>query len=201
MALEGKAEGNLSSAVSEMFKFLASCELTQFPISKSNAPNARDFVVGVLGTKTSTSLRRQLTKGGQTRRISLSVEVQAIITGWRQAGEPPCAKMRRDPRLSERSWGPNSPALIPPGERITLMIVALLIFVPISRKILAGFVHGILSLLDVAFLVTRHLGGGCVGDSEGARITFAASAPRIWGRGSFRVKKASRPPRTVIQNG
>ena len=35
MALEGKAEGNLSSAVSEKFKFLASCELTQFPISES----------------------------------------------------------------------------------------------------------------------------------------------------------------------
>jgi hypothetical protein len=38
MALEGKAEGNFFSAVSEMFKFLVSCELTQFPISKSNAP-------------------------------------------------------------------------------------------------------------------------------------------------------------------
>jgi hypothetical protein len=36
LALEGKAEGNLSSAVSEMFKFLASCDLTQFSISKSN---------------------------------------------------------------------------------------------------------------------------------------------------------------------
>ena len=36
LALEGKAEGNLSSAVSEMFKFLASCDLTQFPISQLN---------------------------------------------------------------------------------------------------------------------------------------------------------------------
>ena len=35
MALEGKVEGNLLSAVSEMFEFLAPCEPTQFPISES----------------------------------------------------------------------------------------------------------------------------------------------------------------------
>jgi hypothetical protein len=38
MALEGKAEGNFLSAVSELFKFLVSCELTQFPISESQMP-------------------------------------------------------------------------------------------------------------------------------------------------------------------
>src|ERR1700734_3137242 len=35
-APEGKAEGNLFSAASELFKFLASRERTQFPISESN---------------------------------------------------------------------------------------------------------------------------------------------------------------------
>src|ERR1700679_1531634 len=36
-ALEGKAEGNLFSAASELLKFLASREQTQFPISKSHS--------------------------------------------------------------------------------------------------------------------------------------------------------------------
>jgi hypothetical protein len=48
MALEGKAEGNFFSAVSEMFKFLASCELTQFPISESNSPLSEKPVNKVL---------------------------------------------------------------------------------------------------------------------------------------------------------
>ena len=41
MALEGKAEGNFFSAVSEMFKFLSSCEPTQFPISESTCRRTR----------------------------------------------------------------------------------------------------------------------------------------------------------------
>jgi len=41
---------------------------------------------------------------------------------------------------------------------ITLTIILLLIFIPASRRILAGFVSGILSLLGLAFLVTRDTG-------------------------------------------
>jgi len=41
---------------------------------------------------------------------------------------------------------------------ITLAIVLLLIFVPASRRILGGFVSGFLSLLGLAFLVTKDTG-------------------------------------------
>jgi hypothetical protein len=38
---------------------------------------------------------------------------------------------------------------------ITLTIILLLIFIPASRRILAGFLSGILSLLGLAVLITR----------------------------------------------
>jgi hypothetical protein len=40
----------------------------------------------------------------------------------------------------------------------TSTIMLLLIFIPASRRILGGFVSGILSLLGLAFLVTRDTG-------------------------------------------
>jgi hypothetical protein len=41
---------------------------------------------------------------------------------------------------------------------ITLTIILLLIFIPASRRILAGLVSGILSLLGLAFFITRDTG-------------------------------------------
>jgi hypothetical protein len=41
---------------------------------------------------------------------------------------------------------------------ITLTIILLLIFIPASRRILSGLVSGILSLLGLAFLITRDTG-------------------------------------------
>jgi hypothetical protein len=41
---------------------------------------------------------------------------------------------------------------------ITLTVILLLIFIPASRRILGGFVSGILSLLGLAFLITRDTG-------------------------------------------
>jgi hypothetical protein len=38
---------------------------------------------------------------------------------------------------------------------ITLTIIALLVFVPASRRILGGFLSSILAALGVAFVVTR----------------------------------------------
>ena len=41
---------------------------------------------------------------------------------------------------------------------VTLTVVLLLVFVPASRRILAGLLKGIFVILGVAFLITR--GGG-----------------------------------------
>jgi hypothetical protein len=41
---------------------------------------------------------------------------------------------------------------------IVVTIILLLIFFPASRRILAGFVYGILSVLGLAFLITRDTG-------------------------------------------
>jgi hypothetical protein len=46
----------------------------------------------------------------------------------------------------------------PENLMVTLTIILLLILIPASRRILAGFVSGILSLLGLAFLVTRDTG-------------------------------------------
>jgi hypothetical protein len=42
---------------------------------------------------------------------------------------------------------------------ITLTLIALLIFVPSARGIMGGFISGIFSLLGLAFLISRELGG------------------------------------------
>jgi hypothetical protein len=41
---------------------------------------------------------------------------------------------------------------------VTLTIIALLIFVPASRRFLAGFITGILGLLGLGSLITRNPG-------------------------------------------
>jgi hypothetical protein len=46
----------------------------------------------------------------------------------------------------------------PENLMITLTIILLLIFIPASRRVMTGFVSGILSLLGLAFLVTRDTG-------------------------------------------
>ncbi len=42
---------------------------------------------------------------------------------------------------------------------VTLTVVLLLVFVPASRRILAGLLRGLFAVLGVAFLITRDGGG------------------------------------------
>jgi hypothetical protein len=42
---------------------------------------------------------------------------------------------------------------------VTLTIIALLIFVPASRRILSGFVSGVFGVLGLSFMITRVSGG------------------------------------------
>jgi hypothetical protein len=42
---------------------------------------------------------------------------------------------------------------------ITLTLILLLVFVPASRRILSGMILGALSLLGLAFLISRESGG------------------------------------------
>jgi hypothetical protein len=42
---------------------------------------------------------------------------------------------------------------------VTLTVVLLLVFVPASRRILAGLLRGMFAVLAVAFLITRDGGG------------------------------------------
>ena len=42
---------------------------------------------------------------------------------------------------------------------VTLTLIALLIFIPLARGILGGFVSVIFSLLGLAFLISRKSGG------------------------------------------
>jgi hypothetical protein len=42
---------------------------------------------------------------------------------------------------------------------ITLTIVFLLVFVPASRSIVSNLLRGILTVLGIAFLITRNSGG------------------------------------------